>query len=74
MNERMNECVFVYRTYHIMSRGGLQLPFAEYPSQCFLTENNRSVLQHPQFMAEAISELLPSDGCIVDVPPFDVNR
>ena len=23
-NEGMNECVFIYRTYHIMSHGGLQ--------------------------------------------------
>ena len=43
------------------------------PSECFL-KNNRSALQHPDFVAEAIIELL-SNGCIVehDVPPFCVN-
>ena len=56
-----------------MIRRGYRLPFAEYPSQCFL-KNNRSALQHPGFVAEAITELL-SSGCIVehDVPPFCVN-
>lgn len=56
-----------------MIRRGYRLPFAEYPSQCFL-KNNRSALQHPGFVAEAIIELL-SNGCIVehDVPPFCVN-
>ena len=54
-------------------RHGYRLPFAEYPSQCFL-KNNRSALQHPDFVAEAIIELL-SNGCIAehDVPPFCVN-
>ena len=56
-----------------MIRRGYRLPFAEYPSQCFL-KNNRSALQHPGFVAAAIIELL-SNGCIVeyDVPPFCVN-
>ena len=56
-----------------MIRRGYRLPFAEYPSECFL-KNNRSALQHPDFVAEAIIELL-SNGCIVehDVPPFCVN-
>ena len=56
-----------------MIRRGYRLPFAEYPSQCFL-KNNRSSLQHPDFVAEAISALL-SNGCIVEhaVPPFCVN-
>ena len=56
-----------------MIRRGYRLPFAEYPSQCFL-KNNRSALQHPGFVAEAITELL-SNGCIVEhyVPPFCVN-
>ena len=54
-------------------RRGYRLPFAEYPSQCFL-KNNTSALQHPEFVAEAISELL-TNGCIVehDVPQFCVN-
>ena len=56
-----------------MIRRGYRLPFAEYPSQCFL-KNNRSALKHPGFVAEAITELL-SNGCIVEhyVPPFCVN-
>ena len=56
-----------------MIRRGYRLPFAQYPSQCFL-KNNRSALQHPEFVAEAITELL-SNGCIVEhfVPPFCVN-
>ena len=56
-----------------MIRRGYRLPFAEYPSECFL-KNNRSALQHPDFVAEAIIGLL-SNGCIVehDVPPFCVN-
>ena len=56
-----------------MIRRGYRLPFAEYPAQCFL-KNNRSALQHPEFVAEAISERL-SNGCIVEheVSPFCVN-
>ena len=56
-----------------MIRRGYRLPFAEYPSKCFL-KNNRSALQHPDFVTEAIIELL-SNGCVVehDVPPFCVN-
>ena len=41
-----------------MIRRGYRLQFAEFPIQCFL-KNNRSALQHPKFVAEAIS------GCIV---------
>ena len=56
-----------------MIRRGYRLPFAHYPSQCFL-RNNRSALQHPEFVAEAITELL-GNGCIIEyvVPPFCVN-
>ena len=56
-----------------MIRRGYRLPFAQYPSQCFL-KNNRSALQHPEFVAKAITELL-SNGCIVEhvVPPFCAN-
>ena len=56
-----------------MIRRGYRLPFAEYPSQCFL-KNNGSALQHSDFVTEAIIELL-SNGCIAehDVPPFCVN-
>ena len=56
-----------------MIRRGYRLPFAQYPSQCFL-KNDRSALQHPEFVAEAITELL-SNGCIVEhvVPPFCMN-
>ena len=56
-----------------MIRHGYRLPFAEYPSLCFL-KNNRSALQHPEFVADAISELL-SKGCILEheFPPYCVN-
>ena len=56
-----------------MIRRGYRLPFAQYPPECFL-KNNRSALQHPEFVAEAITELL-SNGYIVEhiVPPFFVN-
>ena len=56
-----------------MIRRGYRLPFAEYPSQCFL-KNNRSALQHSDFVTEEIIELL-SNACIGehDVPPFCVN-
>ena len=51
-----------------MIRRDYRLPLAEYSSQCFL-KYNRFALQHPDFVAEAIIELL-SNGCIVehDVP------
>ena len=54
-------------------RRGYRLPFAEYPPSCFLA-NNRSAFQHPDFVTQAISELL-ANGCIVEhsVPPFCVN-
>ena len=57
-----------------MIRRGYRLPFAEYPSQCFL-KNNRSALQHPDFVADVITKLL-SNGRVVehDVPPFCVNH
>ena len=56
-----------------MIRRSYRLPFAKYPSQSFL-KNNRSALQHTDFVTEAIIELV-SNGCIVehDVPPFCVN-
>jgi len=56
-----------------MIRRGYRLPFSQYSSECFL-KNNRSALQHPEFLAEAITEL-PSNGFIVEhvVPPFCVN-
>ena len=40
-----------------MIRRGYRLPFAQYPSQCFL-RNNRSALQHPEFVVEAIMSFL----------------
>ena len=54
-------------------RRGYRLPFAEYPPSGFLA-NNRSAFQHPDFVTQAISELL-ANGCIVEhsVPPFCVN-
>jgi len=54
-------------------RCGYRLPFAEYPPSCFLTDN-RSAFQYPEFVAQAISQLLVND-CIVEhsVLPFCVN-
>jgi len=43
---------------------GYKLPFTEYPTPCFM-KNNRSALKHPDFVAEAITELL-SSNCIVE--------
>ena len=56
-----------------MIRRGYRLPFAQYPSQCFL-KNNRSALQHPEFVADANIDLV-SNGIFVEhvVPPFCVN-
>ena len=50
---------------------GYRLPFGRYP--CFL-KNNRSSLEHPQFVQQAITKLL-KDGCIEEhsPPPFCVN-
>ena len=33
MNEWMNECIFIYRTYHILSQGGLQFLLSEIERQ-----------------------------------------
>ena len=54
-------------------RRGYRLAFAEDPPPCFLA-SNRSAFQYPEFVAQAISELLVN-GCIVElsVPPFCVN-
>ena len=54
-------------------RRGYRLPFAEYSPSCFLA-NNRSAFQNPDFVTQAISELL-ANGCIIEhsVPPFCVN-
>ena len=49
MNEWMNECVFIYRTYHIVSQGGLQF---------YLSEIGRQLVKAP--MAAAISPYLTS--------------
>ena len=49
MNEWMNECVFIYRTYHIVSQGGLQF---------YLSENGRQLVKAP--LAAAIGPYLIS--------------
>ena len=49
MNEWMNECVFIYRTYHIVSQGGLQF---------YLSEIGRQRVEAP--LAAAISPYLIS--------------
>ena len=49
MNEWMNECVFIYRTYHIVSQGGLQF---------YLSEIGRQLVKAP--LAAAISPYLIS--------------
>jgi len=65
----LHASVFVLDTI----RRRYRLPFAEYPPSCFLA-NNRSALQHPEFVAQAISQLL-ANACIVEhsVLPFCVN-
>ena len=45
----MNECVFIYRTYHIVSQGGLQF---------YLSESGRQLVKAP--LAAAISPYLIS--------------
>ena len=52
---------------------GYRLPFSGYPSRCFL-RNNRSALQHPDFVVQAITDLL-NNNCITEhnCPPFCVN-
>ena len=45
----MNECVFIYRTYHIVSQGGLQF---------YLSEIGRQLVKAP--LAAAISSYLIS--------------
>ena len=45
----MNECVFIYRTYHIVSQGGLQF---------YLSEIGRQLVKAP--LAAAISPYLIS--------------
>ena len=37
MNEWMNECVFIYRTYHIVSQGGLQFYLSEIGRQLVIS-------------------------------------
>ena len=52
---------------------GYRLPFAGYPPPCFLA-NNASAFPRPDYVSQAICELLEKD-CIVErnVPPFFVN-
>ena len=54
-------------------RRGYRLPFHDYPSPCHL-RNNKSSLQHREFVSQAITELL-SNACIIEhaTPPFCVN-
>ena len=40
---RMNECVFIYRTYHIVSQGGLQFYLSEIGCQ-LVNEYKMSIL------------------------------
>ena len=49
MNEWMNECLFIYRTYHIVSQGGLQF---------YLSEIGRQLVKAP--LAAVISPYLIS--------------
>lgn len=52
---------------------GYWIPFASYPGTCFLS-NNFSALRYPDFVVQAILELL-DNGCITEhnEPPFRVN-
>ena len=39
----MNECVFIYRTYHIVSQGGLQFYLSEIGRQSsWITDSNNN--------------------------------
>ena len=52
---------------------GYRLPFARYPPPCFLA-NNRSAFKHPEFVSQAICELLENDYIVEhSTPPFCVN-
>ena len=52
----MNECVFIYRTYHIVSQGGLQF---------YLSEIGRQLVEAP--LAAAISPYLINSLLITDL-------
>ena len=54
MNEWMNECVFIYRTYHIVSQGGLQFYFSEIRRQ--LENQELEMLSHLHLMSSVTSE------------------
>ena len=43
-----------------VNKHGYSLPFREFPLSCFLS-NNRSALRNPQFVRDAILELLRRD-------------
>ena len=50
-----------------------KLPMTTIPPSCF-SNNNKSALNHPEFVANAIGKLL-DDGCITEVfsPPRCIN-
>ena len=52
---------------------GYKLPLLRYPLRCFI-KNNKSALEHKDFVKQAINKLL-QDGCIsrVSSPPHCVN-
>lgn len=54
-------------------KNGYKIPFLADPPS-FYAANNKSSLQHPQFVEQSISKLL-SDECIsaVDYPPYCIN-
>ena len=56
-----------------MMTRGYRLPFMRYAPPCFLA-SNRSAFQHPEFLLQAICELLEND-CIFEqsTPLFCVN-
>ena len=64
----MNECVFIYRTYHIVSQGGLQFFLSEIGRQVDghgkIQERDNSLASHPvlynivQLVSESVDRQL----------------
>ena len=57
----------------LMIANGYRLPFVQYPPHCNL-KNHLSALKHPDFVQEAVAQLL-RNHCITErtSPPFCVN-
>ena len=59
--------------WHSLVKNGYKLPMTTIPPSCF-SNNNKSALKHPEFVANAIGKLL-DDGRITEVfsPPRCIN-